>query len=387
MGSRNRGIDLLRGISILLVVVHHVGLRIPLKSTALAQVVPRRLLRSLTSNGYEAVFLFFVLSGFLITTNSLRRWHSLSSVDARAFYARRFARIVPCLLALVLVLSVLHLLRVKDYVITHPNQSLARAILSALGLHLNWYEGRTGYLPGGWDVLWSLSIEETFYLAFPLLCLTLRREDLFATALLLLALSLPMARAALAGNEVWQEKAYLPGMAGIAAGVLGALVAHRSSPPPWQVSVLGMTGAAGVAAVLLQEDILWSLLGNGTMLLLTFSAAGLVVACHWMEAEGRSPFARGTRWLRSCGRWSYEIYLTHMFVVFATVRAFRAAGEMRTGFLWYVPAVVLSWALGALVARLFSAPADHWLRELLGGVEDLPVALSSVPEGPRPAGL
>jgi len=113
-----------------------------------------------------------------------------------------------------------HLAGVQDYVITHSNQSLPRAILSALGLHLNWYEGHTGYLPGNWDVLWSLSIEEVFYLAFPLVCLGLRRTWLMVPALALLALALPHSRAMLAGNEIWQEKAYLPGMAGIAAGVL-----------------------------------------------------------------------------------------------------------------------------------------------------------------------
>ena len=38
-------------------------------------------------------------------------------------------------------------------------------------MHLNWLEARTGYLPAAWNVLWSLSVEEAFYLAFPLLCM------------------------------------------------------------------------------------------------------------------------------------------------------------------------------------------------------------------------
>jgi hypothetical protein len=52
-----------------------------------------------------------------------------------------------------------------------------------------------------------------------------------------------------------------------------------------------------------------------------------------------------------------------MFVVFAIVRLFKAAGsDIRLGYLWYVPAVLLSWLLGMLVARLVSIPSDRALR-------------------------
>ncbi|WP_053096093.1 acyltransferase family protein [Frateuria defendens] len=106
--ARDPGIDALRGLAIVLVVLHHLGLRIPLKKTALGEWLPGWLLGALNWNGYEAVFVFFVISGFLIAGNALRRWGGLGRIDLGAFYARRFARIVPCLLALVAVLSVLH---------------------------------------------------------------------------------------------------------------------------------------------------------------------------------------------------------------------------------------------------------------------------------------
>lgn len=363
--TRNEGIDLLRGVSILLVVAHHVALRIPLKDGVLAEFVPRRVLNALAYNGYEAVFVFFVISGFLITRHSLMRWGSLADIDVRAFYARRFSRIMPCLALLVVVLAVLHLVGVDNYVIKRDGQSLAHAVFAVFTLHLNWYEGVTGYLPGNWDVLWSLSIEEVFYLGFPLVCLVIRREDFLAGLLIVLALSLPAARAALASNEIWQEKAYLPGMAAIAAGVLAALVAERGPPRRNGITMaLCAIGVIGIASVLFAEGIMWSVVGNGVMLILTGSAACLVVALQWRETRGGRtiPFSG---WLRSLGRLSYEVYLTHMFVVFGVVAAFKYLGALRYGFLWYVPAVLLSWLLGAVVAHGYSIPCDRALRRRL----------------------
>ena len=71
--ARNPGIDLLRGLAIVLEVFNHLGLRIPLEKSALAGVLPRGLLNRLNWNGYEAVYVFFVISGFLIAGNALRR--------------------------------------------------------------------------------------------------------------------------------------------------------------------------------------------------------------------------------------------------------------------------------------------------------------------------
>lgn len=360
--TRNPGIDLLRGLAIVFVLLNHLGLpmRMPLKASALADVLPVRLLQALNYNGYEAVFVFFVISGFLIAGNALERWGTLARIDLHAFYARRFARIVPCLLALVVVLAVLHGLGVEGYVINRPGQSLGGAVLAALGLHLNWYEGRTGYLPGNWDVLWSLSIEEVFYLGFPLVCLLTRRTRVLAPLLLMLALSLPWTRAALEGNEIWQEKAYLPGMAAIATGVLGALwLGYRPRPTPRACRALRWGGALGLLAATLGGHWLWPLLHQGVMLLLTGSTLALLVALR--SAPPRVP--RAARWLCSWGRLSYEIYLSHMFVVFAIVGLYRFSGaEPRSAFLWYLPAFALSWGLGALVARWLSLPCERWLR-------------------------
>jgi peptidoglycan/LPS O-acetylase OafA/YrhL len=363
-GARNPGIDLLRGLAIVLVVLNHLGLRIPLKQSALADVLPAWLLSRLNYNGYEAVFVFFVISGFLIAGNALRRWGSLERIDLRAFYTRRFARIVPCLVALVGVLAVLHLLALRDYTISRPGQSLPGAIWAALGLHLNWYEGQTGYLPGNWDVLWSLSIEEVFYIGFPLVCLLTRRRWVLVSLLSVLALSMPWTHAALRGNEIWQEKAYLPGMSAIAIGVLGALLAaHWRLPPRRTSGLLGWLGAVGLVAATIYGAAMWQLLRDGYLLLLAASALCLLLACEQRERRGPWQPWRGLDWLRSWGRLSYEIYLSHMFVVIAVVRLFKfAGGDLRLGFLWYLLALPLCWLLGAAVERWLSLPCERWLR-------------------------
>jgi peptidoglycan/LPS O-acetylase OafA/YrhL len=354
--SRNPGIDLLRGLAIVLVVVHHTALRIPMDKGLLAAVVPDWLLFGLQYNGFESVFLFFVISGFLITSNSLARWGALATIDATAFYRRRGARILPCLLVLVAVLCVLALAGVRHYTLEQPGQTLPRAALAAVGLHLNWYEAKTGYLPAGWDVLWSLSIEEVFYLAFPIVCLLLGRTRLLVPALLVLALSIPVVRASIHHDEIWSENNYLQGMAGIATGVLAALLvarwpAVRPSTMRWTMAL----GVVGLLAVYFGGTPLWHSLRYNYMLVLTFSSAALVIASRWRRVATPTP-AFG--WLRSFGRLSYEVYLTHMFVVWAVVDRFLAAGgDLRFGFLWFVPVLLGSWGLGWLVARFVSAPA------------------------------
>ena len=362
--ARNRGIDLLRGICILLVIFNHVGIRIPLAKTGLATLFSPTFLRDLNYNGYEAVFVFFVISGFLITLRAQEHWGDLRQLSMRDFYLRRAARILPCLFALIGVLALLHLLDVPRYTITRPDQSLPRAILAAAGLHLNWYEGVTGYLPGSWDVLWSLSIEEVFYLGFPLLCLLCGGTRWFVAVLALLALSMPFTHAAAQGNEIWQEKAYLPGMGAIAVGILAAQWAQRvPSPAPRTALMLRILGTIGLGAILFAGAAIWHLLRDGYLLVLTLSAASLVLGWHWQVSPAR-PYRFGAlNWLASCGRLSYEIYLTHMFCVFTVVDLAAAIGtDPSVGYVWYPLAIASSWLLGWLVARGFSEPCERWLR-------------------------
>ena len=359
--ARNPGIDLLRGLSIVLVVIHHTAIRIPLDKGVLADWLSPRVLDGLQHNGFESVFLFFVISGFLITSNSLARWGTLAAIDAKAFYRRRAARILPGLLILVAVLSALALANVPHYTMEHANQTLPGAIGSALGLYVNVYQARTGWLPAGWGVLWSLSIEEVFYLGFPLACLLLGRTRLLVPALAMLALSIPIVRAAIQHDEIWSEENTLQGMAAIATGVLAALLVARrptarASTARWTMAL----GVVGLLAVYFAGTELWQSLRFEYMLVLTFSAAALVIASRWRAGVGARPPMPAFGWLRSFGRLSYEIYLTHMFVVWLVVDRFDAAGgDLRLGAAWYPPILAGAWALGWIVARFICVPLER----------------------------
>ncbi|WP_215750308.1 MULTISPECIES: acyltransferase [unclassified Gluconobacter] len=366
LAERNGGIDILRSLAVVLVVIHHVALRIPLTQTGLATIFPLWLLNAFSGNGRSAVTIFFVISGFLITSHTLKQWGTLSQLDWQSFYQRRAARILPCLVTLVVVLSVLDLAQVPDYTIEHTDQSLPRAILAAFGMHMNWYEGQTGYLPGGWDVLWSLSIEEAFYIGFPLFCLITAHFSRFrAFMFFCLAFSMPLSLAALThASPIWQSKAYLPGMSAIAMGVCSALLAHRVSIKRRTAlrSLIGVTGAIVLSSYLINAPFFWNILGSIGALALTISTAFLLIAFSWGWMADYT--TRGTKWLRSFGFMSYEIYLSHMFVVFPLITLFRiSGGNMYIGWLWFVPAISLSWILGYGVEHLLSRPADRWLRD------------------------
>jgi peptidoglycan/LPS O-acetylase OafA/YrhL len=186
-------------------------------------------------------------------------------------------------------------------------------------------------------------------------------------------------------NEIWQEKAYLPGMSAIAIGVLGALLAsHCRMLPLRTIKLLGWLGALGLLATTIDGAVMWRLLRDGYMLLLALSALCLLLACEQRQRHGGWHSWPGLGWLRSSGRLSYEIYLTHMFVVFLVVRLFKLTGsDFRLGACWYLLTLPLCWLLGKAVEHRFSTPCERWLRRRL-----LPRAtVSSVPDrGLTPAG-
>jgi peptidoglycan/LPS O-acetylase OafA/YrhL len=375
--GRNQGIDILRGMAVLLVVMGHINLRAPLGGTDAGYFLPRPLIDAAVNNGHNAVFVFFVISGFVITRGAMGRFGALSALRLGEFYANRFARIAPLLVALLLVLSVLHWRHVPGYIVDGHNQTLTGTVAAALGLYLNVYEARTAQLPIAWTVLWSLSIEEIFYLGYPLACRLLRPPALLLGAAAVLAASLPFLIGGISyANMLWHFKATLPGIAAIATGVASAMLAGRlNQAPRWIGTALLIAGSSALTASLGWNGTLWRHLGEGwTMLVLTIGTAGLLAA---LSTHGRAAW----RWapllpLAFTGSLSYEIYLTHAFVVNTTLMLFTEFGVgQRYGWMCYIAAVPCAFAVGWLVAKLFTRPVGQTTARFLnhlGGARTLP---------------
>jgi peptidoglycan/LPS O-acetylase OafA/YrhL len=385
---RSAGIDVLRGICVLLVTLHHIHLRFRRNPFDVGRLLPESIVRVAFWSGYFAVITFFTISGFLITTLSLRRWTSLDQISWRQFYWLRFARIVPCLLALVALLAVLHLAQVKEFVIPVERSSLGRAVLAALTFHVNWLEGHHGYLPGSWDVLWSLSVEELFYLLFPVLCLSLRSVGWLSVPLLALIVIAPFNRVALADREPWNDYAYLSCMDGIAFGCLAALLAARLRLGRGALRSMMALGIALASLIVAFRGLASSLglhqVGLGVSIL-ELGVAMMLIAMS--QGIGHEVLARGTGWLRSVGRSSYEIYLTHMLVILGLMpRIVAAKPETPAIIAWYVVLLIASVALGYLVQRVYSEPLNRALRSLYASAFAPPlVAPIEPPKDPRSA--
>jgi peptidoglycan/LPS O-acetylase OafA/YrhL len=366
-GSSGRfdGIDVLRGISIIAVVVHHVNIHMGANESVLAKALPHLVAATLFWNGANGVTVFFAISGFLITTMAIRRWGALSQVRIADFYRLRFARIVPLLVALLVILSVLHLAHVPGFVIKQ-HTSLPRALLAAATFHVNWLESQRGYLPPNWDVLWSLSVEEVFYLFFPLICvLTRARAPLIAVLMAFVAVG-PFARTVLTHNELWADYGYLSCMDAIALGCLAAIIAARVRFRPATLMALQVVGAALVLLIMTARPLVRAMHIYQLGLDVTCLALG---TCLLQIAIAQRNHAGGwaTAPIRWFGRNSYEVYLTHAFVFLWGIQIFTAADArvVWTPF-FYLCLLVLSGLLGAVVAKLYSEPLNRRLRAFFG---------------------
>lgn len=369
--KRLDGVDLLRGLAIFFVLMNHVNMRLLGAKVPYLKGLPLQLIYSLVWNGQFGVQMFFVISGFLITATTLRRWGSPSAISVPDFYRLRFARIAPLLLLLLAVLSGLHLAHVKDFVVSAKTGGLGRAIFAALTFHINLLEARRGYLPGGWDILWSLSVEEMFYLFFPVVCRLFGRGKLLVALLLAFVVLGPFGRTVLAhGNGVWKEYSYLGGMDAIALGCLTALMVSRARFSRLQLWMLGSSGAILLIFSLCFSirAYIWGLGRNGlNMTILALGTCMLVAVAA--QTQWRSP--RVLSPLLKLGQRSYEVYLTHIFVVFALFGLFVKEGKPLRGVpTLFIAVIVIAGLLGEVVARFFSDPMNRLLRRRFGDSSD-----------------
>lgn len=313
-GGRRADLQGLRAVAVMLVVGYHAGLPLP--------------------GGFVGVDVFFVISGFVITAMLQREWEAHGRIRFGRFYLRRVKRLTPALALMVSVTVVLSALFLSPL---GAQQATAQTAVGAMFIVANAVIARTtgDYFdaPAEENALlhtWSLSVEEQFYLVFPVLVaaswLLARRFRVHWLPVVVSAgvgvFSLAVAVVVSRGFEV-QAGEMLVGFYGpltrvweFAAGAILALAPTVLAPRSRRMSVV--LGAAGVlllmASVVLISGVtpfpgLWTLLPVvGTALLIRSGGRGDHLVARLLRS---TPMVK-------VGDWSYSIYLWHWpLIVFA----------------------------------------------------------------------
>jgi peptidoglycan/LPS O-acetylase OafA/YrhL len=335
------GLDGLRAVAVGVVVAFHSGV---------------------LRGGWIGVDVFFALSGFLITGLLVAEAGTTGSIAVREFWLRRFRRLLPGLAALLVLVVVL---------VPFGLAVRSGGVIGAVTYTTNWIHivGGTSYWDGfaGADPLehlWSLAIEEQFYVVWPLVVFAVaalangdarrgRRVPVsrivLPTALALAAVSLTVQ---LAGHAAgWSiDRLYQGTDTRAFAFLLGAALACA----PWQRVVGVVRHIAGAVALVVLIGANLALAGDDPAIfrgpLQVVSVAG-VMAVFWAAGARTGPLT--WRVPRAVGRWSYGIYLFHWPLVVLLAEGSLAA---RSG--WFLFAVVapVSTALAAASFRFVESP-------------------------------
>ena len=330
---RISGIDGLRAVAILLVMTAHAGL---------GHIMP----------GGFGVTVFFFLSGYLITTLLRIEQARSGRIHLGAFYARRAVRILP---PLYLTLALVVALAAAGW-ITAPLSA------PSLGLDLVFltnYAGALGVQATTPIPLWSLDVEEHFYLAFPALFTVLaaphpRRLVPVLAAVCVVVLAVRFATFPTAGRP----DIYYWSHTRIDSIMFGALLAVWQNPVldegAWRPARGHVAIALGIVLLtfvvrspLFRETVRYSLQGGALFVL--FSAA--------IQARGVVARVLNGRTLRVVALLSYTLYLAHFPLLAATERL---------GAPWSVAiAYLLSFAWAAALYLLVERPLARWRKRSL----------------------
>ena len=340
-------LDGLRGVAVVLVVLSHFDQTLPRGSRI---DLPYRLLHG----GFLGVDVFFVLSGFLITALLLQESTS-DGVRLGAFYARRALRLLPALYVFLLAHAV-YAWR-ADLHAGNERSSILRAVLYVS----NWQTAdRLLSVSEGMGHLWSLAVEEQFYVVWPVVLVILLRLDPGRRALSGV-LAAGIVGVAIHRAVLWEHGlGWIPLIVrtdtradALLIGALGAVLWHRgASERPDRLAVVAWGATAVIAASVLfaRHDHAWLVLGGFTV----FAAAVLFVILAITDTSWLGATLLEHPVLRTLGRVSYGLYLWHL-LVFLGVARFVDPGVPAVPRL--LLAVAISAACTALSFRFVEQPA------------------------------
>jgi len=340
----------MRALAVLLVIVSHAGFRS-------------------VAGGYVGVDVFFVISGFLITGLLVRELDTSGRVSLLTFYARRARRILP---AAVLVLAVTAVASALVLPLVRAVDIFKDAWWAAFfGANIHFAAVGTDYFAQDQPTsplqhYWSLSVEEQYYVVWPLVILALaglwalrRRRP----SRRVLATVLGLAVLASLGWSVYSTwatptAAYFSTLARAWELGLGSLAAVLLSgrelrTPRWLSEVLVWAGLAAIAVAAVGFDA--QTLVPGWIVAVPVVGAALVLVAGSSEAGERTLGFRllSLRPARVVGDWSYSLYLWHFPVLRIAEEHF---GERRLSHLHLAAALVLTFLLSALSYRFVEEP-------------------------------
>jgi peptidoglycan/LPS O-acetylase OafA/YrhL len=210
-------LDGMRALSIALVILSHCWSSMP-PAVRNVPIIP-----AILSDGHLGVAVFFVISGYLITQLLLRELDGSGTISLKRFYFRRAMRIFPAFYAFIAVMAILW---AEGIIPEHWPSFLAAATYTRA-----YYRDAQGYFIAH---TWSLSIEEQFYLVWPLLLLRLRRNRATSLALASIVL-MPLVRFAmywitpsLRGHEGYMIQGWIDAL------MIGCVLALLKGNPSWE---------------------------------------------------------------------------------------------------------------------------------------------------------
>jgi peptidoglycan/LPS O-acetylase OafA/YrhL len=143
-----------------------------LRATAILLVMAFHARAPFFKGGFIGVDVFFVLSGFLITSLLIFEYDRFGSVSLKHFYMRRFLRLAPALILLLVIFCI------GSFLFLGAEKAKSNYIDSVISLFYlsNWARAFSTHAPDYLGHTWSLSIEEQFYIVWPMVLLTMLRS-------------------------------------------------------------------------------------------------------------------------------------------------------------------------------------------------------------------